>query len=443
MLSLLCVLIVGGMIVINMEKPSLEDLTHYGVKGMRWGHHKRPDTVEIVDARAAMEKEKASFKKAQKLYNKQTAYGLLGATEKEQKVFDLATREYEYKKEDLGKAKILNKLKSKPKSEEQLKLEAKYKKEKKMTDDEAAVAAYQHIKTKKMLMVIGGLAVTAGVAYAGYKLHDARVDKIFKAGTMLQHMSADSSIGVRDAFYSAENNLDKIKYRGMFGTHLDMNFGGAYKKEIKVLSDIKQASPKNAHSILTELVSNDPSFANDLKKYIRPDNVASAGYVRQTKLAEKALAKGVVDKNVYEIFNVALVDHSPEMQSLADRYFKTLADKGYNAIRDVNDVKYSGYNAINPIIAFNTQGKVSVVDVAKLTKDQLKKEGALGRTLALGETVGKQGSVLATSMIAGPFGQKIITQKINQKAIDKYRQENPNTTMTNTEIIRMIERSKR
>jgi hypothetical protein len=35
------------------EKPSLEDLAHHGVKGMKWGQRKaRPSTSDIHDARA-------------------------------------------------------------------------------------------------------------------------------------------------------------------------------------------------------------------------------------------------------------------------------------------------------------------------------------------------------------------------------------------------------
>lgn len=34
------------------EKPSLEELAHYGVKGMKWGQRKKYSTDQIKDARA-------------------------------------------------------------------------------------------------------------------------------------------------------------------------------------------------------------------------------------------------------------------------------------------------------------------------------------------------------------------------------------------------------
>lgn len=368
---------------------------------------------------------------------------MLGATEKEQKALDTATREYNYTKEDLSRAKILNKLKSKPKSKEQLKLEAKYKKEKKMTDDEAAVAAYQHIRTKKMLMVVGGVAVTAAVVYAGYKMHDARVDKIIKSGTLLQNMSPDGSMGVRDAFYSSSNKLDKLKYRGLYGIQLNAQHGGAFKKEIKVLSDIRQASPKNAQKIFTELAEKDPTFAKDFHEYLLGGNALGPKYTNKNVQAGIAIRNGIFDKNVYEVFNANLAIHSPEMQSLTDRFYKTLTEKGYNAIKDVNDAKYSGYQAINPIISFGTKGKVEVVDVKKLSDAEIAKYGKQAIGSLVGSALAKQGSLIVGGTLSGKFANKVIKKHQDQDAVDKYRQENPGTTMTNTEIIRMLERSKK
>lgn len=37
---------------VGAEKPSLEELAHHGVKGMKWGHRKKYSTSDIKDARA-------------------------------------------------------------------------------------------------------------------------------------------------------------------------------------------------------------------------------------------------------------------------------------------------------------------------------------------------------------------------------------------------------
>ena len=170
--------------------------------------------------------------------------------------------------------------------------------------------------------------------------------------------------GVRDAFYASSNKLDRVKYQGIYGDTLIKNKGQAVKKEIKVLSDIKQASPKNAQKALEDLIKNDRQFARELTQYMNETvtqplkfNVHHQG--RFIKAAEAATS-GKVDKNLYEAFNVALVDHDPKMQSLTDKYFSELTKRGYNAIKDVNDNKFSGYKALNPIIAFNAKGKIFI-----------------------------------------------------------------------------------
>ena len=48
----------------DWEKPPLEELMHYGVKGMKWGHHKRQAPTEIVQARKNVKERKSDLKKA-------------------------------------------------------------------------------------------------------------------------------------------------------------------------------------------------------------------------------------------------------------------------------------------------------------------------------------------------------------------------------------------
>jgi len=43
------------------EKPPLDELMHYGVPGMKWGHHKRVDSVEVTQARKAVKETTKNF----------------------------------------------------------------------------------------------------------------------------------------------------------------------------------------------------------------------------------------------------------------------------------------------------------------------------------------------------------------------------------------------
>lgn len=426
--------------MIVSKKPPLGELAHYGVLGMKWGHHKRVESVNMQNARKKVKDTKQQLKKEQTRMNRETGYGMPSdATLK--RVSD-AGREHRYAKDDLSSVKILEHLEKKGKSKAQLSMEEKYK-QKGMSDDEAAVAAYRNIRTKKILLALGTTALVVGGAYTAYKYRDARIDKILKSGTLLQNVTADSTSGIRDAFYSASNPLDKIKYKGLYGETLASNNGQAFKKDIKLLSDIKQASYKNAHATLSELMKTDSEFSDDLKKYIAGDKWRlGIGYLKKTELAEESLKRGILDKNVYEVFNASLVDHSPEMQKLTDKYFNALTKKGYNAIKDVNDSKYSGYKSINPIIAFNSKGLVDVIDVKELTAKEIDKAKNIAYAHIIGSDLVKQGSVISAAIL-GVKGISSVNRRKNEEAMVKnYRNEHPGSKLTSKEIVRMIERSR-
>lgn len=211
--------------IVDLEKPTINELMHWGILGMRWGVRKdRKESASVSRAREALKVRKKEY---------DSAIGSDVYSTESMKLINDTSREYEYSKQDLAKAKILDKLSKKEKSKSQLSLEAQYK-EKGYTDEEAAVAAYQRIKTNRILIAVGATAVVAAAGYAAYKIHDDRVDKLIKSGTILQNVAADDTVGVRDAFYSSKNALDNAKYRGLYGQRLHENEGAAYQKSIKV-----------------------------------------------------------------------------------------------------------------------------------------------------------------------------------------------------------------
>jgi len=427
--------------LIALEKPSLSELSHYGILGMRWGKHKA-EPASVVKARKAQAKQKANVKKAVRQMNKETGYGMLAPSSKTLKTVTNAQLELKYSGDDLSSAKILDKLKGTKKSDAQIKMESDYKK-KGMNSDEAAVAAYQHLQTKKVLSTLGTLALVGGAGFIAYKEHNFRVDKIIKSGSLIQHMSADSTKGVNDAFYAANNGLDKIKYQGLFAGHLKRNMGGdAFKKDIKILSDIKQASHKNATATLSEMVKTDAEFAAGLKEYMTPKNIKVWGgvYGPKTVKAAEALKAGKVDKNVYEVFNASLVDHSPQMQKLTDAYYKKLSSKGYNAIKDINDSKYSGYKAINPIIAFNAAGKIEVVSVRKLAEAEVAKANNIGQAAIATQELATVGAKLTAGILGVGTASGAYKKSSDIKKATAYRKKHPGTKLSNTQIIRMLER---
>lgn len=433
--------------LIDLEKPSLDSLTHYGILGMKWGvrryqnkdgsltragifRYGQPDSPQVAKAKEKVEAAKAQRVKATKAY-----FSSPNTSSRVQKRLDASKREERYAIEDLSSVKILEKLNSKEKSKTQLDLETKYK-AKGMNDDEAAVAAYKNIRTKKILAVAAVVTVSAIAAYGTYKWRDNNVDKLIKSGTSLQNISIEE--GVRDSFYASGNKLDNAKYRGLYAGQLEnWSFKKPYQNEIKVASDIKQASYKSAKNTLQEMVKNDPEFAEELRINLAINRFGNdLRYKMKSIAATESLKKGVVDKNVYEVFNISLVDHSPAMQKLTDKFYSALSSKGYNAIKDVNDSKYSGYKAINPIITFGTKGKVSVVNIKQLTDNEIKKAARISITHLLGSELVKKGGTATV----GYLGVKSIKSSKDSKRINAYRKEHPASKMSNTEIIRMLER---
>ena len=234
--------------IINLYKPSLNELKHYGVLGMKWGRRKRVETETSIKLKTNIKEAENNYKKEVNNMNRETLGGLKTASKETLKKVQKSYKEIEYAKEDYKNNKILEKFKGVEKNKSQIAMEEKYK-EKGLSNDEATIAAYQHLKTKKMLMTIGATVVVAGAGYAAYKIHDNKIDKIIKSDKILQNISTDSSKGIRDAFYSSGNRLDNSKYKGIYSKALNnpaVNKQDVHAKSIKVLSDIKLASRDNA-----------------------------------------------------------------------------------------------------------------------------------------------------------------------------------------------------
>jgi hypothetical protein len=121
-------------------------------------------------------------------------------------------------------------------------------------------------------------------------------------------------------------------------------------------------------------------------------------------------------KKVYDNFNQALVGLARDDQGLSSgkTFYNALKEKGYGAIRDMNDLKYSGYRAKDPLIIFdkgaakvnsvreldlNNVAKKANVEMGKIAVGQLFEQSAkeLGAVGAVGGTVAAAGYLSRTS----------------------------------------------
>ena len=425
-------------------------LYHHGIKGQKGGvrRFQRSDgsltnvgrkryNEEVETAKKNVSKAKSDYKAEQSRYNKATAGGLV-YNQKATNDLNKAGKKVKYAKDDLRDAKLNSKLQNQSKKgKRQQKLEEKYKSQG-MSDSDAALSAYKRVRTERALATVGTMTVAAAAAYGVHKYRDANVDRIISSKNTLHRLTRDGDVGVHDAFYAAYKKSDTDTYKNLFGRDALRKGNTFYNKAINIKDGgLKLASRKSATKALSEMLTNDKTFAKDVADSI--SDVRSGMNMlnsneNQRRLYDKAissLSKGVFDRNVYDAFNSNLVYHDPRQQKLNNQFYSFMKSKGYDAIKDMNDSKYSGYNAKDPIIVFNA-GKAAVSSVKELNMKEVDAAGRRAGARAAAKYIGAYGASAAAAKASIDTASHIS----DARKVQKYREEHPNTTLSNKEIIR-------
>lgn len=331
------------------------------------------------------------------------------------------------------------------KSKHRLKLEEKYR-QKGMSQETAEMAAARRIKTEKILAVAAGVTVAAAATYVVSKHVKERADGIIKSGTKMQVIAANPDKNLDRAFYTAYKDADMTKYKGMYGQQIKDQakaFGrgeaNVHKIMLKADQDVKVVSRKKAADAFAELYKNDPEFRDNFKK---SNEVFRNAFEldldgKKTRLHNIAAGK-MTDKQLvregYDAFNRGLVNHTPEGNSVAKKFYDKLKSMGYDAVADINDQKYSGYNAKKPVIVFNRANKISISEVKKMTDEQIASNADRATKSLVGKALVESGAQNAALIVGGALG----LNTVRTVQINNYRVEHPNTRLSDKEILNAL-----
>ena len=383
------------------------ELTHHGIKGMKWG------------IRRFQNKDGSLTPAGRKRYDEPNQ-GTNSTNKKTQN--------------------------TKSKSLHRLKLEEKYRNEG-LSKEEAEQKAIKRIKAEAYIAAAAGITVASCLAYAKYKNYTT--DKVFKENTEFQRimrLSPNAIIRDDSRQYIAINKRDKVKYKGLYAQRLsDLNKTPksieqglkVYDVTMKNKKEMRVASRKRAEDTFKKLYLNDDNFRQTLKEDAKHIGIGRTVFENVRKKIYNGEELNNRDfKKAYDYFNAHVLmdrDLDGNNNKLSNMFFDSLRKQGINAIQDVNDQKYSGYRAKLPIITFDNS-----FEYTKRVMDD--KEIKMNHRKALADVLSP--AIMTTGAVyVGIYGTTPVMNKVKvDKQVLLYKQEHPNTKMTDAEIRDMVKK---
>ena len=429
------------------------ELQHHGIKGQKWGvrRFQNKDGSLTPAGKKRYDEPNAGRKTSESVTIDGQTFKVYGRNNKQyvdkvaRKAKDMgATVSKESKTKETKKYKI-----PETKSLHRLKLEEKYMKNG-MTREEAEQAAAKRIRTEKFVAAAGVVTVASVVAYAKYKGYTA--DKTIKANSDFQRiMRLDPNAEIRkdNRQYLSFNKKDNIKYKGLLGESFNEQIknenkirGYAHQKEladriydvtVKNKGDINVASRKRSEDAFIKLYKEDREFRSNLRERAKEvnDEMGLLKPFGERLGGTSGLSDRDIRKKAYDYFNVLLVDNDERSVKNANKFYDSLRKQGMNAIIDINDKKYSGYNTKAPIITFGgdfeySKRAMSNSEIANCHKKAM--------AAVVTPSVLKVGA-----FYAGVFAAKHVASKeLTNRKVQQYKREHPNSELTDKEIEELL-----
>lgn len=398
-----------------------QTLAHWGIKGMRWGvrryqnkdgsltpagkkrYSDDPDLQGVDSAKLKLNAAKRDANKASNRYNNVPTNSNWQKYKDASKKLETARFEYNKTKLKYDTKNEVSRIRDKniqfgKKSKHRLRLEEQYKKMG-MSDEEAQAAANNRIHTERIVAASAAVAVSACAAYVIRNKIKDQTDGLIKAGDSLQRVKINPGDKIHDITYASTGDHDNKRYAGMLGMVRKNDTGRAYLMKMQASSDIKVASKDKAASIFAKLYETDADFRKAVEPY------TESHFSGVNKVANTSKLKGRNLRKMYENFNSNLPFIREGGTGSEKKFFSALQKSGYGAIQDVNDMKFSGYNAKNPLIIFNNpSANLMVKSVSEITGN-VNRAGTREYLKAAGEGVAKNfievaGPVSAVGLIA-------------------------------------------
>ena len=334
----------------------------------------------------------------------------------------------------------------KNKSLHRLQLEDKYKKQG-LSQEQAEQKAAKRIRAEQYVAAAAAVTVASCVAYAMYKGYTS--DKVIKSDSEFQRiMRLAENEQIREGRqYLAFDKKDKIKYKGLLGSSFETQIKAqkkidekdikeaVYDVTVKNKDKINIASRKRAEDAFMKLYKEDPVFRKNLirrGKELQTQLPSIEGLNKKMGNGDK-LNDYQLRKHGYDLFNILLGDHDKSSADNANKFYDVLRKQGVNAIVDVNDKKYSGYNTKAPIIVFD--GKFDYTK-REMSKSEIASYNKKANDLLLRPELVKAGSMLTGTLALSP----IISKVTIDKRVLQYKEAHPNSKMSDAEIRQMVKK---
>lgn len=389
-----------------------EELIHWGIKGQRWGV-RRFENEDGTLTEAGKKRYAKYESKASEQYEKRES------------------------RDERFREKLAN---TTHKSKMRLRSEARYR-AMGMSQEEAELAAYKRARAQKIGLAVGAVAITAAAAWVAKNHYDRVTDGFVKDGTVLKRVQIGEDIPVRDGLFFSYTPKDTERYAGMYGPMMlgkkDRD-APVFQVGMKVSGGgFKVASVETHRKAIADLCRTDPSFRGELLDAMesRPHwHISEEGTFRR---AIRDLRAGKITTDVANAQNFYYNFHEPVHQKVHDKVFSSLREKGFAALYDVHDQKFSGFHTEAPIIFFGRGGRLEAIKAKKLNENWLKTSNIKHLVLSNLENIADWIPPAFAVGAAGAGVKTVISSRRNRKIIRDYLAEHPNSKLSNNEILRM------